>query len=387
VFHDHTITADRPSGDHAGTGPFATIDEALAELRAGRMVVVCDDEDRENEGDLTMAAEFATPEAINFMATHGRGLICLSLTGQRCDELGLRQMAEHNEAPLGTAFTVSIEARTGVTTGISAADRAHTIQVAVDPTSDSSDVVVPGHMFPLRARDGGVLERRGQTEAAVDLARLAGLRPAGVICEIMNDDGTMSRVPDLVGFCARHDLKMVTVEALAAYRQEQERRVVRAAETGLPTSRGDYRIVGYETPHSGEEHVALVHGDLGDGHDVPVHVQRADLLVDVFGGGRRDVDAALDWMRAEGRGVLVYLGGDDRLGALQRRGHAPATSRPRPAVDIPDHDLAAQILVDLGVRSARVRSADRLALEELADHGLHAVPAGPRSVASAAVVR
>src|SRR5512146_3095542 len=224
--------------------PFATIEEAIEDIRRGRMVVVCDDENRENEGDLTMAAQFATPEAINFMATHGRGLICLALTDERCQELGLNLMAAKNEAPFQTAFTVSVEAREGVTTGISAADRARTIQVAIDPHSQPRDLVQPGHVFPLKAKDGGVLERTGQTEAAVDLARLAGLIPAGVICEIMNEDGTMARVPDLVGYCERHGLKMVTVADLIAYRRRHDKLIERVVSAHMPTDFGDFEVVG-----------------------------------------------------------------------------------------------------------------------------------------------
>lgn len=233
--------------EQAGTpaaGPFASIPEALDELRRGRMVVVVDDEGRENEGDLTLAAELATPEAINFMAKEARGLVCLALSPERCDELGLPLMAARNESRFETAFTVSVEARTGVSTGISAADRARTIQVAADPAAGPEDLVQPGHVFPLKARPGGVLERAGQTEAAVDLMRLAGLRPAGVICEVMNDDGTMARVPDLVGYCARHGLKMVTVADLIAYRRRGEALVERVVETAMPTRFGDFRIVG-----------------------------------------------------------------------------------------------------------------------------------------------
>src|SRR6059036_3202396 len=223
---------------------FATIEEAIEDIREGKMVVVCDDADRENEGDLTMAAQFATPEAINFMAKEGRGLICLSLTPDRCDELGLDLMAAKNESSFETPFTVSIEAREGVTTGISAADRAHTIQVAIDPETRPRDLVQPGHIFPLKAKAGGVLERTGQTKAAVDLARLAGLNPAGVICEIMNDDGTMARVPDLVGYCARHGLKMITVADLIAYRRRHDKLVERVVETVLPTTFGDFEAIG-----------------------------------------------------------------------------------------------------------------------------------------------
>src|SRR5579862_1164714 len=229
----------------ASATPFATIDEALEDLRAGRMVVVVDDENRENEGDLTLAAQFATPEAINFMAKEGRGLICLALTPARCEELGLDLMAAKNESAFETPFTVTIEARHGVTTGISAADRARTIQVAIDPESGPRDIVQPGHVFPLKSRPGGVLERAGQTEAGVDLARLAGLNPSAVICEIMNDDGTMARVPDLAGYCARHALRMVTVADLIAYRRRHDRLIERIVSTRLPTVFGEFEAVGY----------------------------------------------------------------------------------------------------------------------------------------------
>src|SRR5262245_14326347 len=224
---------------------FASVDEAIEDIRAGRMVVVVDAADRENEGDLTIAAQFATPEAIAFMAKEGRGLICLCLTGERCDELGLRMMTEHNETPYGTAFTVSIEAREGITTGISAHDRSRTIQVAIDPSKAREDLVEPGHVFPLRARRGGVLERAGQTEAAVDLARLAGLNSAGVICEVMKDDGTMARVPDLTAYCRRHGLKMVTVADLIEYRRRHERLVERVVSVRLPTAYGDFTAVAF----------------------------------------------------------------------------------------------------------------------------------------------
>src|SRR6476619_4840623 len=223
------------TADTRTESPFATVEEAIEEIREGRFVVVVDDEDRENEGDLTIAAQFATPEAVNFMVTHARGLVCLCLTAERCDELGLRQMTERNETPLGTAFTVAIEAREGVTTGISAHDRSHTIQVAIHPETLPDDLVHPGHVFPLRAKPGGVLERIGQTEAAVDLARLAGLTPAGVVCEVMNDDGTMARVADLIPYCERHGLKMVTVADLVEYRRRTEQLVERTSVVRLPT--------------------------------------------------------------------------------------------------------------------------------------------------------
>src|SRR5690242_6063417 len=240
------------------------------------MIVVVDDPDRENEGDLTIAAQFATPDAINFMATHARGLICLCLTEERADELGLRPMTDHNEAPLGTAFTVSVEAREGVTTGISAADRSRTIQVAIHPASTPHDLVQPGHVFPLRARPGGVLERMGQTEAAVDLARLAGLNPSGVVCEIMNDDGTMARVPDLVPYCERHGLKMVTVADLVEYRRRHEKLVERCADVRLPTDYGEFTAVAFREKLNGKTHVALVKGEVDGAESVLVRVHRSE---------------------------------------------------------------------------------------------------------------
>src|ERR687895_805258 len=240
------------------TAPFAPIEEAIEDVRAGKFVVVVDAPDRENEGDLTIAAQFATPEAINFMATHGRGLICLCLTEERCDALNLKPMTYNNETPFETAFTITIEARDGVTTGISAADRSRTIQVAIDPSKGPEDVVQPGHVFPLRARPGGVLQRTGQTEAAVDLARLAGLNPAGVVCEVMNADGTMARVPDLIPYCERHGLKLVTVADLIAYRRRTERLIERVVETTMPTRFGAFEAIGYVSPIDGKHHVALV---------------------------------------------------------------------------------------------------------------------------------
>src|SRR5262245_21731402 len=247
----------------AVTSRFATIEEAIDEIREGRMVVVVDDEDRENEGDLTIAAQFATPEAINFMATHARGLICLCLTEERADQLALRPMTEHNEAPLGTAFTVSVEAREGVTTGISAADRSRTIQVAIHPDSTPHDLVQPGHVFPLRAKPGGVLERMGQTESSVDLARLAGLNPSGVVCEIMNDDGTMARVADLVPYCERHGLKMITVADLVEYRRRHEKLVERTARGRLPTEHDDCTGIAHREELTGRRQGRRVRGRHG----------------------------------------------------------------------------------------------------------------------------
>jgi len=300
---------------------FCDVETALDEIRAGRMIVVIDDEDRENEGDLTMAAEKITPEAINFMAKHGRGLICLAMTEERLDYLRLPPMSAENTSNFGTAFTESIDARDGVTTGISAYDRSHTIKVAIDPATRPNDLARPGHTFPLRARKGGVLVRAGQTEASVDLARLAGLVPAGVICEIMNDDGTMARVPELGEFCREHNLKMLTVAELIRYRMAHERYVRRVTETTVPTAYGDFRMIVYESEINGDSHIALVKGDVegnlqaGSAHpnDEPVLVRmHAHCLVgDVFGatwcGCRDAIDGAMRRIADEGRGALIYL--------------------------------------------------------------------------------
>jgi 3,4-dihydroxy 2-butanone 4-phosphate synthase/GTP cyclohydrolase II len=307
-------------------GPFVEVEEAVAEIRAGRMVVVVDDEDRENEGDLTLAAEHVTPEAINFMARFGRGLICLTLTEDRADYLRLGPMTQENTSRFGTAFTESVEAREGVTTGISAADRAHTIRVAIDPASTAHDLARPGHVFPLRARKGGVLVRAGQTEASVDLARLAGLVPSGVICEIMNDDGTMARVPDLVGFCSEHGLKMMTVASLIRYRLQHERYIHRVAESVLPTTYGEFRMIAYESEVDGaESHVALVFGDIkGSGRNKPtlVRVHTHCLSGDVFGATLCDchavVDSSLRMIAEAGSGALIYLHNGSRGFGIDR---------------------------------------------------------------------
>ncbi len=303
--------------------PFSTIDEALQDLRAGKMIVVVDDEDRENEGDLTLAAQFATPEAINFMATHGRGLICLALPPERCDALGLAPMVADNDSPYETAFTVSVEARDGVHTGISAHDRARTIQVAMDPRTRPSDLVRPGHTFPLRARPNGVLERTGQTEAAVDLARLAGLNPAGVICEIMNPDGTMARVPDLVPYCERHGVKMITVAQLVEYRRRTEKLVERTAEVRLPTEYGEFTGVAFREKLTGKHHLALVRGDVEGAENVLVRVHSECLTGDVFHSLRCDcgeqLDQAMAQLAAEERGVLLYMAQEGRgIGLLNK---------------------------------------------------------------------
>jgi 3,4-dihydroxy 2-butanone 4-phosphate synthase/GTP cyclohydrolase II len=292
--------------------PFCDVPAALEEMRAGRMVVVVDDEDRENEGDLTLAAEKITPEAINFMARFGRGLICLSLTEERCDYLRLAPMTNANESPFGTAFTESIEAREGVTTGISAADRARTIRVAVDPASRPSDLVRPGHVFPLRARAGGVLIRAGQTEASVDLARMAGLNPSGVICEIMSDDGSMARVPELIEFCRVHNLKLLTTAEVIRYRMANERLVERQGEATIPTRYGEFRMIAYRSQLDGQSHVALIRGDL-DGSDAPVLVRMHNhcLVGDVFGATWCECGSVLDRslrrIAEEGCGAVIYL--------------------------------------------------------------------------------
>ena len=314
----------------AGGSVFADIEDALDDLREGKMVIVCDDEDRENEGDLTMAAQFATAEKVNFMAKEGRGLVCLCLTPQRCAELELPPMTTHNEARLQTAFTVSVEAREGVTTGISAADRAHTIQVAIAPETRPSDLVQPGHVFPLMARPGGVLERTGQTEAGVDLARLAGLNPSAVICEIMNDDGTMARVPDLVPYARRHGLKIVTVADLIKYRRRKERLIRRAATVTMPTRYGDFKAVGYESVLDGSHHVALIKGDPAGQRDVLVRVHSECLTGDTFGSLRCDcgeqLAEALRRIEAEGVGVVLHMRQEGRVIGLinQLKAYEPA---------------------------------------------------------------
>ena len=372
--------------------PFATIEEALEDVRQGKFVVVVDAADRENEGDLTIAAQFATPEAVNFMATHGRGLICLCLTDERCDELALEQMTDRNETPFGTAFTVSIEAREGVSTGISAQDRARTIQVAIDPSKGPEDLVQPGHVFPLRARVGGVLQRAGQTEAAVDLARLAGLNPAGVVCEVMKDDGTMARVPDLVEYCARHDLKMITVEDLIEYRRRTEKLVERMTSVRLPTSYGDFTAIAFREKLTGKHHVALVKGHVEGEEDVLVRVHSECLTGDVFHSLRCDcgeqLEQALARIGSEDRGVLLYMAQEGRgIGLLNKLKAYELQENGMDTVeanlelgfppDMREYGIGNQILADLGLSTIRILTNNPKKITGIEGFGLTVVEQVP----------
>jgi 3,4-dihydroxy 2-butanone 4-phosphate synthase/GTP cyclohydrolase II len=371
-----------------------SVAQAIADIRAGKLIIVADDEDRENEGDLVGAAEMVTPEMINYMAQHGRGLICLTLTPERCQALGLPQMAEHNTESRETAFTVSVDAaaRFGVSTGISAADRAATVRVAIDPATVPGDLRRPGHVFPLRARPGGVLQRVGQTEASVDLARLAGLYPAGVICEILNPDGTMARRPELDRFAREHGLAFITVAQLVEYRLAKERLVHRVADARLPTAYGEFRIVGYQNDVDDAEHVALVFGDVQGQQDVLVRMHSKCLTGDVFGSARCDcgwqLQSAMRAIAQAGRGVIVYLdqegrgigllnklkayelqdAGSDTVEANEKLGFKP---------DLRNYGIGAQILLDFGLSTIRVLTNNPKKLVGLEGYGLEIVARVP----------
>ncbi|MEX1023002.1 MAG: bifunctional 3,4-dihydroxy-2-butanone-4-phosphate synthase/GTP cyclohydrolase II [Dehalococcoidia bacterium] len=362
----------------------ATVQEAVDEIRNGRAIIVTDDEDRENEGDIVVAAQFCTPDMVNFMATQGRGLICVPLPEDRADALNLPPMADVNTAPLGTAFTVTVEAAEGVTTGISAADRSRTIRMLANPEAGPLSFTRPGHVFPLRAKPGGVLVRAGQTEASVDLCRMAGLEPVAVVCEIIKDDGTMARMPDLEKFAKKHSLKILTVADLIAYRVAHERLIERVEEIQMPTRFGDFRAIGYRTLVDKKEHVALVMGDLGSDEPALVRVHDKCVTGDVFGSLRCDcgeqLDAAMERIAAEGRGAILYMdqegrgiGLHNKLRAYKLQEGGLDTVEANVALGLPpesrDYGIGAQILVDLGVREMRLMTNNPVKIQELDEFG------------------
>ncbi len=378
---------------------FATIEEAMQDICAGRMIIIVDDEDRENEGDLVCAAEKVTPEIINFMAKFGRGLICLALTEQRCDELELPLMAPNNTSNFGTAFTISIEARHGVTTGISAADRAHTVLTAINPKSRPADLARPGHVFPLRARKGGVLVRPGQTEASVDLARLAGLTPAGVICEIMNDDGTMARLPQLEVFAKEHGLKIISVADLIRYRMQNELLVTKTASARIPTIYGEFTATTYRNELNGESHLALVMGNISERESVLVRVHTHSLLGDVFGSTIDDMGMwlrrSLEMIAEEGCGVILYLrmesSGSDTERHLRAVAEYQASASTEPFQYIygnaRDYGIGAQILHALGLERIRLLSNHPKRLTALEGFGIKIVETVPIEVSRETISR
>jgi 3,4-dihydroxy 2-butanone 4-phosphate synthase/GTP cyclohydrolase II len=370
----------------------ATVEEAIEEFRAGRMVIICDDEDRENEGDLAMPAQFVTPEHINFMATHARGLVCISLTAERVAELGIPMNQGENTEHFGTPFTVPVDARYGVTSGVSAPDRARTVKVLLDPNTKRDDLVMPGHLFPLRAREGGVLVRAGQTEAVVDLCKLAGLYPAGMLCEIMRPDGEMARLPDHKKFAQKHHLKIITVEQLIAYRLQHEKLVRRVAETVLPTAHGTWKAIAYKSVIDPDEHVALVMGDIQGPDPVLVRMHSQCVTGDVFGSLRCDcgeqLDRAMEMIAKEGRGVVVYMrqegrgiGFHNKLMAYQLQDDGLDTVEANEALgfeaDRRDYGIGMQILVDLGLKDIRFLTNNPKKRAGLEGYGLRMVERVP----------